>query len=92
MESAGWLVLILLAVAVAMNWDDGKTKEGFWWYYPCIYNAQNRMVCNPGWQAPWSWSAPIRYPKGTGYDLRGDAFPYDGYLWGNEGIWRYRTY
>lgn len=75
--SIGLLVLYLLSC---------NTNENFWWYSPCVYNAQNKMVCNPTFRGyTWFWNQPTRLVYNN--DLRGDPYPYYFNRWG--GHYRY---
>jgi len=82
--AVGVLLIGLYLYACANSDASGneKTKEGFWYYSPCIYNAQNRMTCSPNFRGyNWMWGLPSRYSPS--YDLRGDAWPmprYGGYF------------
>ena len=87
-----WVFLLVVALILWAVWQDSG-KEHFWWYYPCMYNAEAKMVCNPFWYSPFTWQSPIRALRGNlSTDLRGDPYPPDGNIWGNDGLWRYRWY
>lgn len=71
--------LVLLGVLIYSYYKNmcNEKKEGFWWYSPCIYNAQNKMMCNPSFRPYyWFWNEPTRYQSTL--DLRGEAesWPY----------------
>ncbi len=72
MKMNKWSLLVVGALLVALYlYSSSDMTEGFSWYSDCIYNAENKLVCNPSFR-PYNWMYQIPNRFVPSYDLRGD--------------------